>query len=229
VTGISVIKSIEIEMPNEDSVKGYQSDSSEVLKLLKRLRSEFEERDRIFVGQGLFEHHNNQENGKPNPEEDRKLIRLLGNINEKLETSKNEELTLEDCFDIRFRVVENNNDSGWQTSLNGIGSEGTDALVKMLINISFLDILKRETIGEARIHCMIDEIGKLSEGYFKEVIDFGNKRGISFVNALPAKMLVSTHKSVYKLEKKGSGNITVPYLLVGRESVVKDNEVTANA
>ena len=229
VTGISVIKSIEIEMPNEDIVKGYQSDSSEVLKLLKRLKIEFEERDRIFVGQGLFEHHYNQENGKPNPEEDRKLIRLLGNINEKLETSKNEELTLEDCFDIRFRVVENNNDSGWQTSLNGIGSEGTDALVKMLINISFLDILKRETIGEARIHCMIDEIGKLSEGYFKEVIDFGNKRGISFVNALPAKMLVSTHKSVYKLEKKGSGNITVPYLLVGRESMVRDDEVTANA
>ncbi|GIT99723.1 ATP-binding protein [Sulfurovum sp. TSL6] len=229
VTGISVIKSIEIEMPDEDKIKGYQSDSSEILKLLKRLRNEFEERERAFVGQGLFEHFYTQENSKTSPSEDRKLISLLGLINTRLEESKNEELTLEDCFDIRFRVVENNNDSGWQMSLNGIGSEGTDALVKMLINISFLDILKKESIGEGRIHCMIDEIGKLSEGYFKEVIIFGNERGISFINALPAKMLVSTHRNVYKLQKVGDQNVTVPHLLVSREDVVNEDEVLDNA
>lgn len=44
--------------------------------------------------------------------------------------SKEKEITLSDSFELLFKIVENNNDTGWVEKLTNVGSEGTDVLVK---------------------------------------------------------------------------------------------------
>ena len=75
-------------------------------------------------------------------------------------------LTLSDLFLLQFRIVENDNDTGWVDKLSHVGSEGTDTLVKAIINIMLINVFKGKVsrkFGDFRIHCMMDEIGKLPE------------------------------------------------------------------
>ncbi|MDI9311542.1 MAG: DUF2220 family protein [Limnohabitans sp.] len=49
--------------------------------------------------------------------------------------SKKDKITLSDSFELQFRIIENQNDTGWQEKLDRVGSEGTGILVKAMINI----------------------------------------------------------------------------------------------
>ena len=46
------------------------------------------------------------------------------------------QLVLADTFKLEFRVKENDNDTGWVEKIANVGSDGTDILVKAMVNIS---------------------------------------------------------------------------------------------
>lgn len=83
-------------------------------------------------------------------------------------------LTLSDLFQLQFRIQENDNDTGWADKLSHVGSEGTDTLVKAIINIMLINVFKEKVsrkFGDFRIHCMMDEIGKLHLQNVKGILD----------------------------------------------------------
>ena len=65
-------------------------------------------------------------------------------------------------------------DTGWADKLSHVGSEGTDTLVKAIINIMLINVFKEKVskrFGDFRIHCMMDEIGKLHPQNVKGILD----------------------------------------------------------
>lgn len=63
-------------------------------------------------------------------ERNRQAVSLLQSLVKELALNKEKELTLSDTFELQFRIVENDNDSGWVEKLANVGSDGTDILVK---------------------------------------------------------------------------------------------------
>ena len=53
-------------------------------------------------------------------------------------------LTLSDLFQLQFRIIENDDDTGWADKLSHVGSEGTDTLVKAMINIMLINVFKEK-------------------------------------------------------------------------------------
>src|SRR5690554_5396370 len=95
----------------------------------------------------------------------KKAISLLIQLIKEMSTSKEKEIRLSDSFELLFKIVENENDTGWVEKLTNVGSEGTDVLVKAMINIMLLNVFKEKASKkqqeEFRLHCMMDEIGKV--------------------------------------------------------------------
>jgi len=195
LSGISVIDEIDIRL---------QDSENQILLDLNRLKEVHDKYGIDYddtIGEGLFAIFNTPKT-KKDKKADMEMMKIFKSLSSHIENHKRDYLSLDECFEIAFKISENGNESRWQNSLNGIGSEGTDIIVKILIYISLLSITKKENIkGEADIHCLVDEIGKLSPLYFKEIIDFTNSLGIYFVNGMPSEMLVSSFKNHYKLRK----------------------------
>ncbi len=195
---ISVIDKIDINL---------QDSENQILLELNRLKEVHDKYDMDYddnLGKRLFEIPNSSRTQKER-KADREMMEIFKLLSDHIANHKQDYLSLDECFEIVFKVIENGNESRWQNSLNGIGSEGTDIIIKILIYISLLSITKKENIkDEADIHCLVDEIGKLSPLYFKEIIDFSNALGIYFVNGMPSEMLVSSFKNHYKLRKIGT-------------------------
>ena len=196
------------------------------LEKLKEIHDEYGMDYDENSGEGLFAIFNQSPvNSKRTDREkkaDREMMRLFKSLSQSIEEHKKDSLSLEECFEIQFKVSENNNEAKWENSLNGIGSEGTDVIVKILIYVSLLSLTKKESIkNEVDIHCLVDEIGKLSPLYFKEVIDFTNALGIYFVNGMPSEMLISSFKNHYKLRKIGKKKekITVATKIIYRRDI----------
>ena len=92
-----------------------------------------------------------------------KAALLLEGLMKHLKDTPRNEITLEDTFELRFRVIENQNDSGWREKLHDIGSEGTDILVKAMIYIMLLAVFKEKATKKKdfMLHCIMDEVGKI--------------------------------------------------------------------
>ena len=119
-----------------------------------------------------------------------------------LSEEKTDSLTLDESFVLEFRAIENGNDTGFVPSLDGIGSNGTDVMVKAMVNIAMLSLArKRSSKKEASVyfHCILDEVGILSPAYLKELIAYANNKQIRFINGAPDEKLVSTYKRLYML------------------------------
>ena len=52
--------------------------------------------------------------------------------------SGKQQLTLSDTFNLQFRIKENDQDTGWVERINNVRSDGTDILVKAMINIMLI-------------------------------------------------------------------------------------------
>ncbi len=136
------------------------------------------------------------------------MIKLLKQLRDTIEYDNLSSIELEDSFVLEFRVVENGNDSRYQTSLDNIGSNGTDVLVKSMIYIAMLHIFKsRSTKKELGINVILDEIGILSQKYLKELIEFANKYGIYFINGAPDEKLIGTYKRVCMIQNINNRSI----------------------
>ena len=142
------------------------------------------------------------------------LIAVLMNLLEA--DQKREAVTLADIFKLEFRVRENDNDTNWVERLSNVGSDGTDVLVKAMVNIMLINVFKKKVskrFGDFRIHCMMDEIGKLHPDNVAGILDFANKRNIYLVNSSPTTYNATAYKYTYSLSKDAN-NVTVVKMLM---------------
>ncbi|WP_439182662.1 ATP-binding protein [Carboxylicivirga taeanensis] len=129
------------------------------------------------------------------------LVGLMSNLSQ--EQNKTE-ISLEDTFELKFRVVENNKDTGWQTKLADIGSNGTDVLVKAMLYIMLLNVFKEKASKKQKdfkLHCIMDEINIIHPKNIDSLIDFANDRGIWMINGSPIETNAMAYKYVYDFEK----------------------------
>ncbi|SEM44915.1 Protein of unknown function [Chryseobacterium taichungense] len=140
-----------------------------------------------------------------------KAVSLLIQLVKEMTISKDKEITLSDSFELLFKIVENDNDTGWVEKLTNVGSEGTDILVKAMINIMLLNVFKEKATkkqkDDFRLHCMMDEIGKLHPNNVKGILKFANDRNILLINSSPTSLNAMDYRYTYLLAKD-SKNVT---------------------
>lgn len=119
-------------------------------------------------------------------------------------------LTLGDTFEMQFRIRENDNDTGWVEKISSVGSDGTDVLVKAMVNIMLINVFKERVSGrfsDFRIHCVMDEIGRLHPRNVRGILDFAGARNIYLVNGSPVPYNVADYKHTYLLSKDGTRTV----------------------
>ncbi len=144
-------------------------------------------------------------------------VELIINLIDAIDEKGDDEIAIVDLFNIYFKIKEGNNETDWINKLKDIGSDGTDILVKSIVFITLLDVfIKKSTTvtQQFRIHCIIDEVGKISAQYLKELINFANKRNIFLINGLPNESkLERKYNYTYKLTKEDDNKISINPLL----------------
>jgi len=185
-----------------------QKSSNSIVKLLIQIK-EFNDENSLLLGESnLF-------TGSDTNSKNQKAVELLKQLVKELEKSKNASLTLSESFDLQFRIVENDNDSGWVEKLSNVGSEGTDVLVKAMINILLLNVFKENAskqFKDFKLHCMMDEIGRLHPNNVKGILRFANERNILLINGSPTSQNAIDYKYTYKLAKEQSKTDAKKYI-----------------
>lgn len=195
-----------IKLKSEDS-------ENKVLRKLQRI-TDFREQNPFLYGEAnLF---NTGVKGKG--EIDRKSVELLNDLQKTISEENYTEINVQDLFELRFRIKEGKNDTGWIEKIDKVGSTGTDMLVKAVIYITLLNVFIRESTEKTsrnfKVHCIIDEVGQISAPYLKELIAFAEERNICLINGLPNESKLETHYNyTYKFRKDAHGNVKVIPLL----------------
>lgn len=132
-------------------------------------------------------------------------IKYLDTLKSELDGKRNRSrLTLSDTFRLLFQVEENDKCTAWLENLSQIGSDGTSILVKAMINIMLISIYKNDVsnkYGEFIVHCIMDEIGKISTENIYGLLNFANKRNIHIITGSPVQYNGSNFKYNYVLKK----------------------------
>ncbi len=182
--------------------------SNPIVKLLIQIK-DFNDENSIALGESnLFT--SSESNSK-----NQKAVELLKQLVKELIKSKRTMLTLSESFDLQFRIIENDNDSGWVEKLSNVGSEGTDVLVKAMINILLLNVFKdsaSKKFKDFKLHCMMDEIGRLHPNNVKGILRFANERNILLINGSPTSQNATDYKYTYKLAKEQSTSNPKKYI-----------------
>jgi hypothetical protein len=195
-----------IKLKSEDS-------ENKVLRKLQRI-TDFREQNPFLYGElNLF---NTGAKGKG--EIDKKSVELLADLQKTISEQRYEEINVQDLFELRFRIKEGKNDTGWIEKIDKVGSTGTDMLVKAVIYITLLNVFIKESTDKTsrnfKVHCIIDEVGQISAPYLKELISFADERNICLINGLPNESKLETHYNyTYKFRKDAHGNVKVIPLL----------------
>ena len=197
-----VIKGIELRAePSDDSM----------MRLLEKIKS-FTDENQLNMGEAnLFSDDNKDD-------VNRKVVDYLIQFMKQLQKEPNkQQLTLSDTFNLQFRVKENDQDTGWVERINNVGSDGTDILVKAMINIMLINVFKNKAMRnknhEFIIHCMMDEIGKLHSNNVRGILRFANQRNIYLVNSSPESLNAYDYKYTYMLSKDAKSMTQVTRLL----------------
>ncbi|SFG27846.1 ATP-binding protein [Pontibacter chinhatensis] len=195
-----VIKSIQLRL----------SDSAhKIVVLLQEIRTFNNEYSATLGTANLFSTEDSEA-------QNRKAVSLLKRFATEISSSKQHEINLSDTFELEFRIIENDNDSGWVEKLANVGSEGTDILVKAMINIMLLNVFKESAskrFKDFRLHCMMDEIGKLHPNNVKGILKFANDRNILLVNSSPTTYNAMDYRYTYLLAKDSRHVTTVKKLI----------------
>lgn len=185
-----------------------QKSSNPIVSLLLEIK-DFNDENSLQLGQvNLF-------STSDSSSKNQRAVDLVKQLIKELERAKTTTLTLSESFDLQFRVVENDNDSGWVEKLSNVGSEGTDVLVKAIINILLLNVFKDSAsrkIKDFKLHCMMDEIGRLHPNNVRGILKFANERNILLINGSPTSQNAIDYKYTYKLAKEQSRNNPKRYL-----------------
>lgn len=184
--------------------------ADKMVQLMKRIK-EFNDDNQFVMGEmNLFSTANRDDVNQ------KAVGHLLDFMKSLTDNPSRQYLTLSDLFQLQFRIIENDNDTGWADKLSHVGSEGTDTLVKAMINIMLINVFKEKVsrkFGDFRIHCMMDEIGKLHPQNIKGILDFANARNILLINSSPTTYNVSDYRYTYLLQKDGKSKTIVHPLI----------------
>lgn len=184
--------------------------TDKMVQLMKRIK-EFNDENQFAMGElNLFSTVNRDEVNQ------KAVSHLLDFMKSLTDNPSRQYLTLSDLFQLQFRIIENDNDTGWADKLSHVGSEGTDTLVKAMINIMLINVFKEKVsrkFGDFFIHCMMDEIGKLHPQNVKGILDFANARNILLINSSPTTYNVSDYRYTYLLQKDGKSKTIVHPLI----------------
>ena len=138
----------------------------------------------------------------------RKVVDYLKSLSHQLQNEPNRPtVSLGDTFRLQFRVKENDNDTGWVERINNVGSDGTDILVKAMVNIMLINVFKKKAArksGDFIVHCMMDEIGRLHPNNIKGILQFANSRNIYLINSSPTSYNAYDYRYTYLLSKQGT-------------------------
>ncbi len=185
---VGAIKKIELRLDES---------ANKVVQLLLSIKKFNDEHSFDIGGMNLFSTVDQTSKNK-------KAVDLLKQLGKAIGESKKDSIALSDSFELKFRVEENQNDTGWVEKLSNVGSEGTDVLVKAMINIMLLNVFKEgasKRFKDFRLHCMMDEIGKLHPNNVKGILQFANDRNILLINGSPTETNALDYRHIYKLEK----------------------------
>ena len=186
-----VIQSIELRAENSQD---------RIIKLLCKIQ-EFTSQNSYNMGEvNLFSSNEHDSINSQVVEYLKKFMKQL------LKEPSRTEISLSDAFSLQFRVKENDNDTGWVERINNVGSDGTDILVKAMVNIMLINVFKTRASrqnGDFFIHCMMDEIGKLHPNNVKGILKFANDRNIYLINSSPMGFNSPSYKYNYLLTKDG--------------------------
>ena len=196
-----VIKSIELRA---------EESSDRMMQLLRSIR-DFTDENALTMGElNLF-------SGTDRDEVNKKVIEYLKRFMRQLQKEPSRaELSLSDTFRLQFRIQENDNNTGWVERINNVGSDGTDILVKAMVNIMLINVFKAKASrknGDFIIHCMMDEIGKLHPSNVSGILQFANVRNIYLINSSPIGYNADIYKYNYLLTKDGKSQTHVTRLL----------------
>ncbi len=184
--------------------------ADKMVQLMKRIK-EFNDDNQFVMGEmNLFSTTNRDDVNQ------KAVGHLLDFMKSLTDNPSRQYLTLSDLFQLQFRIIENDNDTGWADKLSHVGSEGTDTLVKAMINIMLINVFKEKVsrkFGDFRIHCMMDEIGKLHPQNIKGILDFANARNILLINSSPTTYNVSDYRYTYLLQKDSKSKTIVHPLI----------------
>ena len=140
-------------------------------------------------------------------EVNRKVVDYLKSLSHQLQNEPNRNIvSLGDAFRLQFRVKENDNDTSWVERINNVGSDGTDILVKAMVNIMLINVFKKKAArksGDFIVHCMMDEIGRLHPNNIKGILQFANSRNIYLINSSPTSYNPYDYRYTYLLSKHG--------------------------
>jgi len=186
-----VIKSIELRA-NESSDK--------LMQLLMSIH-DYTAENALSIGElNLFSSDNRDE-------VNRKVVDYLKSLSHQLLNEPNRPtVSLGDAFRLQFRVKENDNDTNWVERINNVGSDGTDILVKAMVNIMLINVFKKKAArknGDFIVHCMMDEIGRLHPNNIKGILQFANSRNIYLINSSPTSYNPYDYRYTYLLSKHG--------------------------
>lgn len=193
---VTAINNIELDITDSKNT---------AVMLLKKIK-EFNDENAHTLGEanlfsGINQHKSNE-----------KAVELLKQLIKEINQSKNTVIQLTDSFELTFRVEENGNDTGWVEKLSNVGSEGTDVLVKAMINIMLLNVFKEgasRKFKDFQLHCMMDEIGKLHPTNVKGILNFANDRNILLINGSPTESTPLNYRHIFKISKDGKKQSTV--------------------
>ena len=191
---VSVIQ--EFEIKTEDT-------GNKIVQVLYEIKNFHDDNPYNFGEENLFSGSNMEENNQ-------KSIKLLTSLLKNLKTNtKQNIINLEDIFELKFRAMQNDKNTGWKTKLSDVGSHGTDILLKAMIYIMLLNVFKEKAtkkskIKEFKLHCLMDEIGRIHSKNIKNLIEFANNRDIWMIFGSPEENDALAYKYVYDFEKHGS-------------------------
>ena len=189
--------------------------ANSIFVVLKQIK-EFNDQHVHDLGrQDLFSSQNHEQVNE-------KAVGLLKQLMKEVGRSSRRDLTLTDSFELKFRVEENQNDTGWVEKLANVGSDGTDILVKAMVNIMLLNVFKEgasRRFKNFRLHCMMDEIGKLHPNNVRGILKFANDRNILLINGSPTENNALNYRHIYKISKDDQKYTRVTRILTNMDSL----------
>jgi hypothetical protein len=183
-----VIKKIELKV--EDS-------KNEIVQLLIMIKKYNDENAMELGTANLFSGENQEKKNKD-------AVDLLKQFAKKITELKRDFISLSDSFELKFRIIENDNDSGWVEKLANVGSDGTDVLVKAMLNIMLLNVFKEgasKKFKDFQLHCMMDEFGKLHPNNWRGILEFAKDRNIRLICGSPTEQDALIFDHIYTFSK----------------------------
>ncbi|MGB1295570.1 MAG: ATP-binding protein [Flavobacteriales bacterium] len=168
--------------------------------------------------------HHNLFSSPDREQVNKKAVTLISQFISAMNDYKFDHISVSDSFGLQFKIQENANNTGWVEKLTNIGSEGTDILIKAMINIMLLNVFKETASSQFKdfkLHCMMDEIGKLHPSNIKGILQFANDRNILLINSSPTSYNATNYKYTYILSKDNN-HITRVKMLVKKNPTLLD-------